>query len=1037
MIRYGSFLCVILCLSLNKIYCQEAFQFIEAQQTYNKSSFLMDEKLYGAAKSMLSKKGDAQPFGFPLVNEYEIEKERAHQLALALLELDESIADEFSELAFNKYPESDYKEESVRALADFYYIRNDYQKAVEYYSQIDFNNFEDVGLSFRQAYSHFVLKEFKESSKALSRIKNLRSPYYHASNYYYAMSAYFLDNYPSAIRSLELVEDHEVYKKYNPYNLAQLYFVQNELDKMIPYIETQLQNEEVYNKMQLHKLLGQAYIKKNNYQKALENLEVYERNTEKLTDIEFYQIAVSYYEIGDLEKASRSFEELSKFENDYQVSALYYLADIHLKEGDKQSAKSIFKSIKANPIISKESKYEAEWYYACLAVESNNSREAIAALLDINESSNYHGQAQDLLVKELFQSEDYESAMNVINNMTNPSNDIKVIHQKISLRRAKLSYLDKNFIECRQALIDVERYPVDKNILGESYYWLARLSHENSAYQISNNHLTKFFDIKPVSLPFEASAGMAYYMKGYNHYKLKQYAQSTIAFRGAINTLRANMLFYDKIVVSRIIADAHMRKGDAHFLIAEYDQAVKDYNEAVNQDKASADYALYQKSLIEGLQGRNYDKLLSLDELVSYHPNSQYRDKALWQLANTHIVLNNPVGALENLQKLIDEYSRSSDLINKAQLKAGLLSYNLGDAEKAIQFYKSTLSNQPNAEEKNEALIALREIYIDDQADAEAYFQIADSEGIQLTDFSKDSLSYAGGIKHFKESEYAQAIVAFDKYLKLYPNGNYKLDAHYYNGEAHLAQEQYSPARIHYLAVINLGVSSFYIDALKKAAIISYNYEQDFESALALYTSLSVMQLSPEELREARFGAFNSALKTSSYDELIKQGLSLSVDPELTNEQKAEVHYYMAKAHLENDKQDYAISEFNQVVRLSKGVQAAEASFTISEIFYSRGDLDIAEQQAIETTKTAANYPYWVAKSLIVISRIYDQRGDYLNAKAAIEAVLENYSEEANIVAEAQVLSDSINAKIDASNRIKLETDTSILELDTIRYDRN
>lgn len=1016
---------------------QENIQFVESQLSHQQASMFINEQLYGVAKFRAAEKSDVLSKPFPLPDYYEIDKNNLHIEALSLIILDESVADDIAELAIYKYPNSDFIPESTRALADFYYIRNDYKNAVKYYDQIDFDNFLDVGLSFRQAYSHFVLKEFQESSTALSRIKNLRSPYYDAANYYYAMSAYFLNNYPSAIRSLELVQDHPVYKKYNPYYLGQLYFAQGELDKMINYVEPRLSEEDIYNKNQLHKLLGQAYMRKSNYHKALEHLEVYERNTEKLTEIEFYQIAVSYYHIENYRKAARSFEELSKFENEYQVSSLYYLADIYLKKSDKQSAKIIFKSIKTNTTISLEDRYDAQWNYACLAVETENSREAITALLDIPESSPYYSDAQSLMVKELYQSEDYQTALDVINEMDDPSNEIKVIHQKISLRQAKLLYLDKDFIKCRQALIDVERYAIDKNILGESYYWLARLSHENSAYQISNNHLSKFFDLKPVNLPFEASAGMAYYMKAYNHYKLKQYPEATLSFRASINTLKANMLFYDKIAVSRLLADAYVRKGDAHFLISDYDDAVIEYNNAVIQDKTAADYALYQKSLIEGLQGKNYDKLLSLEELVSYHPDSKFRDKALFQLANTHVILNNQVGALEKLQILIDDYSGQSTLINKANLKAGLLSYNLGDSKRAISYYKATLSNQPTAEEKNEALTALKEIYIEDQANAEEYFQIAGEEGIELTDFSKDSLSYVGGSKLYKSDRYSEAIPAFEKYLNTFPNGNYKLDAHYYLGESHLAREEYSAALIHYLSVINLGVSSFYIDALKKAAVISFNHEKNFENSLALYTSLTAMELSSDEIKEARFGAFNSALKLTNHEEIIKQGLPLTISSGLTNEQKAEIHYYIAKSYLANGKADYAISEFNQVVRNSKNSQAAEASYTISEIFFKRGDMQASETQALETTRTAANYPYWVAKSLMLIAKIYETNEDYLNAKAAIEAVLENYQEETSIILEAEVIRDSIQSKIDNSNRIRIDVDTTILELDTIRNERN
>lgn len=53
------------------------------------------------------------------------------------------------------------------------------------------------------------------------------------------------------------------------------------------------------------------------------------------------------------------------------------------------------------------------------------------------------------------------------------------------------------------------------------------------------------------------------------------------------------------------------------------------------------------------------------------------------------------------------------------------------------------------------------------------------------------------------------------------------------------------------------------------------------------------------------------------------------------------------------------------------------------------------------------DYPYWVAKSLILTADILTDKKDYLNAKAALEAVIDNFHDDKDISAEA-------NAKLEA-----------------------
>src|SRR5690606_9945493 len=97
-----------------------------------------------------------------------------------------------------------------------------------------------------------------------------------------------------------------------------------------------------------------------------------------------------------------------------------------------------------------------------------------------------------------------------------------------------------------------------------------------------------------------------------------------------------------------------------------------------------------------------------------------------------------------------------------------------------------------------------------------------------------------------------------------------------------------------------------------------------------------------------------------------------------------------------------ALNAFFRVTELLQNVQAAEARFRIAQIHFFNGDLDSAEELCHSANEQNAAYPYWVAKSLILMSDIFLARNDLFNAKAPLEAVIESFEGDTTIRSEAQ-----------------------------------
>jgi len=233
----------------------------------------------------------------------------------------------------------------------------------------------------------------------------------------------------------------------------------------------------------------------------------------------------------------------------------------------------------------------------------------------------------------------------------------------------------------------------------------------------------------------------------------------------------------------KTLADAVLRSGDCLFKRNQYDEAITFYNEAINARYKGFVYALYQKAIIEGLRGSVTDKILAL----------------------------------------VNQYKGKSDLINQGLIRLGLITYNQGDTNSALDYYKRVFNNNPTAKESEDALAAIREIYIDDLGQTDAYFAFLRSIKYDVDDNQKEEVSFKAAESQFENGNYTRAISGYDRYLQQYPNGRNNLAARYQRAESYSVLKQYSNALRDYETVASKGQSKYFVKALEKAAIIAYN----------------------------------------------------------------------------------------------------------------------------------------------------------------------------------------------------------------------
>lgn len=1031
-------LLLLLCLALPML-AQRTTLYTEAYEAYKEGEALYEKGLFGKAQSEFIRTIELlRP-----TNEAESELLRTKaELNYAKCAVQLTLPDgEKLILDFiRKHSPDPISNQALIELANYYFNAKKYDKAIEYYAKVPTTGLtrdQRNEMRFRLGYSQFVKKQFDKAQNNFRLVQtDERSPYYHPTNYYLGLCYFFEGNYRQAIKNFRISEKSRKYKSHIPYYIAQIYFAERQFEDLIEYAKPKVADRSVRKIKELHQLIGQSYFELGNYRDAQYYLEYYADLSSKLREEEFYQLAYTQYRLGGKDnyaKAIRNFEQLSEVESELGQHAMYALGDCYLKVGKKKAAQNAFakaKRMNYDEVI----KQEALFNYAKLSYELNSSREAIKALQSIAPTSKYYAEAQTLMSEIFVNYRDYKTAIEIIEGLPSKTPQIRESYQKVTFYRG-LQLLQNNDIPGAKVHFNKSlEYSADTKIKAQTIYWLADLAHKDEEYNKSIRQMNQFLTLAKSlnGLPDESSLFTGSYVQGYNYLKEKNYPTAYDFFIETVEGIKRNRSFIRNAELKNdILGDAIMRAGDCLFKRNKYNSAVKLYDEAINRRYKGYVYAIYQKAIIEGLRGNTTDKIIALERISKDFPNSEYSDDALYQLGVTYQEIGQFSKATNPLIRLVRDYRSKSDLINNGFIRLGLISYNQGNLEKAINYYKQVFSNNPTSEEAGIALAALEEIYVDDLGRPDDYFAFLETiPGYKIENSTKDSINFAAAESQFENGNYDRAIRGYTDYLRKFPTGRNALIAYYHRGESYSVLRQYSNALRDYETVFNKGQSRFYLKALEKAAIIAYNHELDFNKSYQLYSRLE-NDATNEDLRfEAQLGALRSAYRTNNTRAVYDLAAKVSNHPRATNLQQATANFYLGKMAFDQKDYDNALNAFEKVTRQSDNEQTAESRYLVAYIYYLKRDLERAQEIAINANRESSAYPYWVANSIILLSDILSEKGELYSAQAALEALLDNYNEDQDLVNIARTKLDQINRQINSSNRLVPRDNSGELELD-------
>jgi len=891
-------------------------------------------------------------------------------------------------------------------IGDLYFGKNNYKDAIQYFQQAEpmaLTAAEKDDYTFKYAFSYFALKNFKEAkSRFQPLVQNISSEYHQDAVYYAGLSAYYLQDYKDALNHFKRIEDATKYKTIIPYYIASIQFQNKEYAEMIAYVEPKLESTRgLRYTNEIKKLLGNAYFEQKDYVKSEQYLSESVAALGKVNQEDYYQLGYVYYKNGQYNKAIENLKKLTTLDNEMVQSAMFILGQCYTKTGDKASAKGAFQQaarMKYNSAIAEESAFNI----AKLTYDQGNYTEALTLLksfLNDYPNSSFNNEAQDLLADVFFKTRSYEEAIELIEKMKNPTANIKASYQKMSYYRAT-EYYANNLLDKADAYLDKSlRFTPETSLEALAYYWKADIAHLKDRYDESNKWLSKFNAIAAtISTDHSSrvSSGTGFYLQGYNSYKKKDFVSAQILFAKAVERLKSEK---DQAIQQSVYPDAVLRLADSYYMQRKYSDALPYYNTILNNKMKGADYAAYQSAMLKGLTGMNEAKISGLLLVYNTYPNSTYADDALFELGSTYNNLGRSQDAINAYQNLIKSYPKS-EFIPFAYNRVGLIQYNMGKHDAALASYKYVIQKYPQTTASQEALIAVKDIYID-KGDAQGYFDLMKQyPGAMVSTSSQDSIVYQAAEAQFIKGNYESAVKGFDSYIRSYPNGAFILPARFYRGESYYYGGNLVAAASDYESVIGQPTNRFTEKSLSRAAVIRYN-QGEFAKAAMYYEAMSEVAGTEDNVNEALLGAMRAYFKDKNYSKSVEYANKVVATQGLSETVQSEAVFYRGMANYYAGNVNSAVTDLESTLKRINNEWAAEAKYTLALIAYQKKDYSSAEKLCFEFISAYPSYAKWMVRTYILLSDVYVANNDYFKARVTLQSVLDSYKERDELYKEA------------------------------------
>lgn len=964
------------------VFGQQTEIYQDPQRAFNDAVDLYERKVYASAQELF---GRILAQSGPVV---ELQSEAAFYYAASSYFLGNEDALEKLIRFTEVHGASRHLNDAWLFIGNIQFSNKRYKDAVVYYDKVDEKQLPANLLPqfhFNQGYVFMTQEKHDAALRYFDKIKpatNGDNVHYERAKYYKAYIFYQEEKFGTALPLFQELKDNKEFGKNIPLYILDIHHRLGDYQAVVDEGETLYKTAGKERQPQIAALLSDAYFKIGDYENAKKYLDLQKGKSKKATRTQHYQNGYIKFINEDYNEAIRIFSSITTVNDVVTQSAYYHIALAQLQQEKKKEAQRNF-YLAYQMDFDQKIKEDALFNYAKLTYELSYDpyKEAFKALTEYLQSypqSTRTQEANQYIVNLAVSTKNYPDALAALQQIENSTPEMQAIEQRLYYMYAVDLFLQRRFNDAIDWFEQAAKMNAISEIAPESTFWIAEAYYRMNKYAEAKSHYQKFMAMKN-------AASLEYYRHvpynfGYIAMNQGDYAESQKEFQKFINQKGD--------LPNDMVQDAYIRLADSYYIAKSFEKAIEYYTKAIDGGAKNADYAVYQKAMSYGAQKKFQEKIDQLNLLTTQYSHSLYHRDAVYEIGITLMLLNKETEAMGYFDRIIKNYPNSNVAL-KSLLRKGQILYNNGKNDEALTILKETVASYPNTPQAREALVIIKNIYIE-MNQPDAYFAYAEKIPFaNVTADEKESILFDNAEELFLSGARAKAEDALKNYLTQYPEGVYSNTARFYWADCAMFAQQYDVALEQYEILIQKDQTENGKKAVAISADIYYD-KKDWATALQRYEKALEIAETAGERMNAAIGAMRCYERLNQPKPLQEASLKVLQIKDIPDNVVVEAHLNMARAATALNDEKTAEREYNVVKNMASGTPVAEASFYLAQALYKKAQYEKSTEAAFDLINEFPNEDFWIVKSFILLADNYAAQGNKFQARQTLNSVIEN-----------------------------------------------
>lgn len=882
-------------------------------------------------------------------------------------------------------PESALLRTADMPLADYYIRQKDFQQARNYLGHINpaqLSSAENAQYILKVGYVDFMLGEGQKAIEPLTEVYNQGDEKYR-DNVAYMLGHlnYQAGNSAEAFRYFDTLRDNPKFTSLvEPYYL-QLDFAEKKYTEAITIGQKILsEGSSGVSQAEVNKIIGESYFMRAQYAEAYPYLKKYLETSASPSPADLYEMGFVAAKNRNFAEAVSYYNRITNEESALAQNAFYQLGNAYLQNSQKSEALAAYKSA-SEMRFDPETARLAGIQYGKLSYDIGNPFENASTVLqrlaNANRNTAQESEIRNLLVKSLYYNGDYKSSLAAIDEIQNPSADVRATDQQISYLLGRQELAAGNYSGAEQYFVRSLKNSVSAEVTPIARYGLAQAQYGSGNF---TEAIANFSSLRGKT--FDAQNRLEYDL-GYAYLKNAQFSEAISSFERYVSQPSPE---FREDTLLRISESLSSQGKDAEALAA------------IGQISNPSGAALWQIAMSLGNSGDYSGKITALKKLLAEDSARENSAEFYYELGSAYAASGDFNNARISFDKVLplssDPTLTAQTHLYKVQL---LLDQDKNDEAR-------TAINLLGEQYKNSAygarLASAAKTVYSRLGDAEGYAQFLSRFAPEVDAGEVNEVRLNAARLSFADKKYRDAVPQYQAYLAQNPTGDNAISAQYELAESLYQLRQDAQATALFQEI--LPNDSENREAINVRLAQLFLRQNNAKEAVP-YLEVAAKSATPaiRDFAQAELLKYynNSANNTDAFriTNVMSTGDSGKNRSDL-------LRAVMARQDFLNNRESRAKSEFASLEKSADPAVAAEALYVKAYFQSQAKNYKNSNATIFQLSRNWSSQEYWGAKALLLLGKNYIALKDRYQATYTLDQILANYQDMPEIYNEARQL---------------------------------